>query len=174
MLDPPLNTLQELLRVGRVHRPLHRARVDGVDGAVLGQLAAPGARHGLDGGLGAAVDGLAHEASAGRNGRDVDDAAGAVLWQKRLGGLDQQEGTQDVDAVGLGEVVDFHVGNVVVAGDAGVVDDDVDLEGAVGLGEGGLGGGDDGLGTFEGADVGLHGHGGDGVGLVEAVGEFGS
>ena len=161
--DPALDTLEELGRVGRVHGTLDGARVDCVDGGVLGQLAGPGARHGLDGGLAAAIDRLADEPGRGRDRGDVDDAAGPVRWQVGLGGLDEQDWAENVDAVSLGEVGGGDGGDEGVAGYAGVVDYDVD-----GLEFGGgkevrFGRGDDELGAFWSPDVGLDGKGLDGI-----------
>ncbi|ROV89836.1 hypothetical protein VMCG_09514 [Cytospora schulzeri] len=167
VLDPPLDAPLELVRVGRVHGALDGARVDGVDGGALGQLAGPDAGHGLDGGLGPAVDGLPQEATVGADGGEVDDAPGPVGGQVRLRGLHEEEGPQDVDAVGEVEVGDLEVGQLVVLGDAGVVDQDVDLELVVGRGRGrgevfprGL---DEGPGALRGAQVGLHAEGLDAV-----------
>lgn len=79
---------------------------------------------------------------------------------------------------GAVEVGDLDVGELVVFGDASVVDDDVDLEGCVGRSRGrgggvelGLGGGDEGGGPGGRAEVGLDAEGLDAVGGLEAVGE---
>src|SRR5699024_2643713 len=86
-VDVRLVDAPELLAGLGVHVAPGGARVDGVDGGALGQLAAPGARHGLEGGLAAGVDALALVADGGAHARDVDDAAGAVAREVRRDGL---------------------------------------------------------------------------------------
>jgi hypothetical protein len=76
--------------------------------------------------------------------------------------LDEEQGAEDVDSVGLVELLKGDVAEEGVLGDAGVVDDDVDLELGV-AGEGGLCLADQTGCAFWGADVGLYGEGSDGV-----------
>ena len=154
MLNERLDKPLKLIRVARVHLRQHRAGIDGVNGTVLRKLPRPRASHSLDGGLGTAVDRLADEPASGANGAQVDDAAAAVRREVRLGGLDEEERAEDVDLVGNVKVGDLDVGDLVVVGDAGVVDDDVDLE-LAGGGKGGLGGGDELGGARRGGEVGL-------------------
>ena len=88
-------------------------------------------------------------------------------------GLQEQDGPEDVDGVGAMKVVERDVGEGAVHGDAGVVDQDVDLEfPGFGVREVVLGGAYDVGGAGGGADVGLDGDGCDGVGLREGGGEL--
>lgn len=135
VLDPALDLALELVAVLVVHLAVDGTGVDGVDGGALRELAGPGAGHGLEGGLGAAVDGLLDEARRRRDRRQVDDAAGAVARQERLGGLGQQQRTQHVDLVRRVKVLQRDLGQRVVGRDAGVVDEYVDLEAAALVGE---------------------------------------
>lgn len=61
---------------------------------------------------------------------------------------------------GIVEILGLHVGELVVLGNAGVIDHDVDLEAGVGGGRGGeklvFGGGNKSGGTVSGAEVGLY------------------
>lgn len=68
------------------------------------------------------------ESGGGGYGGEVDDAAGAVVWEIGHDGLGEEEGTKDVDSVLPVEVVgcDFFKGAVV--GDIGIVDEDVDFK----------------------------------------------
>lgn len=176
VLDPALDAALELVRVGGIHGPLDGAGVHGVDGGVLRQLPGPDARHGLDGGLGPAVDGLAQEAAVGADGGEADDAAGAVGGEVGLGGLDEEERAEDVDAVRVLEVLDLDVRELVVLGDARVVDDYVQLEPVVG--RGGRGGEvvprglDEGPGPVGRAQVGLHAQGLDAVCRLELLAQL--
>lgn len=96
-----------------------------------------------------------------------------------MSGLDDEQGAEDVDAVGGFEVFLGDVLEGRVARDAGVVDDDVDLEGFVGRrwGEVVFGNCEEGGYACWGADVALGGHGADVVGggelLCEGGGELG-
>lgn len=90
VLDPALDTGLELIRVGRIHRTLYRTRVDGVDRGPFSEFPRPDARHGLQGRLGAAVDGLAQETTLGRDGGQIDHPARAVGGEIRSGGLDEE------------------------------------------------------------------------------------
>lgn len=176
VLDPALDGPLELVAVGGVHGALDGAGVDGVDGGALGQLAGPHAGHGLDGGLGPAVDGLPQEAAVGADGGEVDDAAGAVRGQVRRRRLHEEERAEDVDPVGGVEVLDRDLGQLAVDGHAGVVDQDVDLEPVVGgrrrRGEVRPGGLDEGRGAVGGSQVGLHAEGLDAVLGLEPFGEL--
>ena len=87
-----------------------------------------------------------------------------------LRGLHEEERAQDVDLVRGVEVRDLDVRELVIVGYTGVVDDDVDLEGAVAL-EGGLDGGDERGGTGGGAEVGLGDTGADAVLRLEILGD---
>ena len=186
IIDPLAHLLQRRTLHERLHLPLklrrrpaihvrrHRPRVHCVDGAPLGQLAAPGARHRLERGLGAAVDGLVAEAQGGGHGGEVDDAAGAVGREVGERGLHEQEGAEDVGSVLGVEGVGGAGFEGQVLADAGVVDDDVDLELAgFGVGEVVFGGGDDVGAAGGGAEGGLHGDGFDGVAFFELFGESG-
>lgn len=99
---------------------------------------------------------------------DVDDAAAAVGGEVGLHGFHEQEGAADVDVVNVCEVVCVALFDGEVAGYAGVVDDDVDLE-FFGFGVREVVGCDvdDVLGAVEGAHVGLDGEGFDAVALLE-------
>lgn len=159
ILDKGLDELLELVRVARVHLGANGAGVDGVDGAVLAELTGPGFCHGLESSLGTAVDALPDETQAGAHAAEVDDAAGAVVGEVGLSSLDEQQRSHDVDVEAGGEILGLDVWDLVVEGDSGVVDEDVDAERAEGLGglrdeAGGAGGG---------AEVGLDGHSLDGV-----------
>lgn len=87
------------------------------------------------------------------------------MGQIRRHGLHEEQRPADVDVEGVVEVVGLDVGELVVLGDARVVDYDVDLEGGVGGGRRGeelvFRGGDEGGGALDGAEVGLHGEGAD-------------
>lgn len=159
VLDPSLDPGLELSRVGRVHGTLHGARVDCVDRRPLAELARPHARHGLQRGFGPTVDGLAYEAALRRDGRQVDHAAGAIRWEVRRHGLHEQQRAEDVDFEGEVEVFGVDFGKLAVLGDTGVVDDDIDSEFGVGTWGRGvevvLGGGDEGGGALDGAQIGL-------------------
>lgn len=159
VLDEGLDELLELFRVARVHLGADGAGVDGVDGAVLAELASPGFCHGLESRLGTAVDALSDETQAGAHTAEVDDAAGAVVGEVGLSSLDEQQGTHDVDIEAGGEVLGLDVGDLVVEGDTSIVDEDVDAERAEGL----RGLRDEAGGAGGGAEVGLDGHGLDGV-----------
>jgi hypothetical protein len=90
------------------------------------------------------------------------------------GGLGEEQGPEDVDAIGVLVGVDGDVLEQLVDGDAGVVDEDVDLEGAgLGVREVVLGRGDE-VGWAGGVtQVGLDDEGGDAVLFLEGFGELG-
>lgn len=94
---------------------------------MLLQLAGPGARHRLEGTLAASVQRQVLEAHLGADTRNVDDAARAVVGEKWLDGLGEENGAQDVDGVDLMEVLDVDglEGHGVEEG--GAVDEDVNL-----------------------------------------------
>lgn len=72
-----------------------------------------------------------------------------------LRGLREKQGSEHVDLVGGVEVVHCHGGEQVVSRHAGIVDDDIDLEGAVGLQQGAVAlyRFDQGLGAFDGSEI---------------------
>lgn len=164
-VDVRLVDLPKRLARLRVHVAPGRARIDGVDGGAAGQLAAPGARHGFERRLAARVHRLALVADGRRHARHVDDAARAVVGQVRRHGLREEERRQDVDVVHALELFGHNgallgVVHELVGGDAGVVDENVNLEGAGGAvrGEESLGGLHNGRGGFGRlAQVGLQG-----------------
>jgi len=123
--------LLELLRSPRIHVRRNGARVDSIDRSALRQLAGPGPRHALQGSLGAAVHALVLEPERGADAADVDDAATAVVRQVGDGGFHEEERAAHVDVVEVREVFAVAVFDCEVTGDAGVVDDDIDLEPAV-------------------------------------------
>lgn len=160
MLNPTLDASLELFAVGSVHGPLNGTRVNGIHRSAFAQLTGPNTRHSLDGGFGAAVDGLAEEAAVGRDGREVNDPAGAVggeVWNRSF---HEQEGAQDIDVIGCVKVLELDIRYLVVPGNAGIVDEDVDLEFGVRAGRRRekvvLCGGDEGRGPVGGTQVGLH------------------
>jgi len=161
MLDKRPDMLNKPIRHIRIHFCQHGPRIDGIDRTPLAQLSRPRPRHGLERRFGPAVDRLADKAGGARDGRDVYDPAGPVRGEVRLRGLDEKQGAQDVDAVRGVKVGHLDLRDGVYDGHAGVVDDDVDLELAVALGESILGGRDESGGTFGGANVGLGHEGAD-------------
>lgn len=85
---------------------------------------------------------MAHETETGGYGGEINDAAGAVVGEIGEGGLHEEDGTEDVDGVLAGEFFGGDGAEGPFFGDAGVVDDDVDLEfAAAGVGEVVFGGG---------------------------------
>lgn len=159
VLNEWLDETLELIRVARVHLRADGTRVDGVDGTVLAELTSPGFCHGLESSLGTAIDTLSDETQTGAHTAKVDDAAGAVVGEVRLSSLNEQQRTPNVDIEADVEVLWLDVGDLVVEGDTGAVDEDVDAERVEDL---------DGLrdelgGARGGAQVGLEGNGLDGV-----------
>ena len=124
---PMAHRLLELLRSTSVHICRDRTGVDSVYSRALGELAGPRARHGFERGFGAAVHALLLEAERGADAADVDDAAAAVLREVWDRGFHEEERAAHVDVVEVREVVAVALFHCEVAGDAGVVDDDVDL-----------------------------------------------
>ena len=153
VLDPPFDVLQKRWRVASIHWPLHRAGVHGIDGAVLCELPRPRPRHGLDGGFASSVNGLPDKPARRRNRGNVDDSSRPVFGKVRLGSLDQKQRTEDIDAVSAFKLVDCNFGEGGVICYACVVDDDVDLEFAVCVGELGLSETDDLFDAFWRADI---------------------
>jgi hypothetical protein len=109
-----------------------------VDGDSPGcKLLGPTSRHGVQGGLGTAIEVGGPEAHADHDGADIDDA-GVGGGQVRLGGLDQQEDAADVDVEDGVKALDRCFSEARVRGDgACIVDDDVDSSAREGR-EGGI------------------------------------
>lgn len=166
---------EDVLAALAEHVGQHGARVDGVDGGVLGELAGPGPGHGLEGALGAAVEGEVRQAALLARAGHVDDAAGAVLGQERLGRADEEDGAQDVGAVRLVEVLGGDALDRARDHLGGAVDEDVDLGLARRLvdGELGLDRLDDAGCALGGADVGAVARGEDVVLRDQLLGERG-
>ena len=89
-LNQRLHLPLKLLARSAIHIRRDRPGIDGIDRGAFRQLARPGPRHGLQRRLRAAVDGLPDGAQRRADGRDVDDAAGAVRGQVRHRGLHEQ------------------------------------------------------------------------------------
>lgn len=139
------------------HVRLDRPGLDTVDRrAIAAQLDGKNPRQGLNRRLAGAVDGQTGKGGARGQGRDVDDAARTS--QVRQHGLRHEERAAHVEVVDGGEVGGGDGAERLDLLDAGVVDEDVDC-GAGRRGEGGDGGGDDGLWGFDEAEVGAHGGG---------------
>jgi len=107
---------------------------------------------------------------------DVDDAAGALAKHRTDGGLGDEEDALEVGGEDVVPVLLAHAHDERVAGDAGVVDDDIEaaeaLEGGLDGGGGALGGGDIGLQDLDAdATAGEFGLGGASGLLITAVGE---
>lgn len=128
-----LNISPEILTRFEVHITNDRTRVHSVDSGAVCQLARPGASHRLQCSLGSTVDRLAHEAKRGRDTRGIDDAAAAVggeVWGDCLG---EEKRGEDVDRVLPVKVLRGDgpargIVQVAVSGDAGIVDQDVNLQ----------------------------------------------
>lgn len=63
------------------------------------QLPRPRSGHGIQSGLGTAVDTLRRETERSRDGGEVDDTTGAIGRKVLLRRADEEERTSDVDAV---------------------------------------------------------------------------
>lgn len=165
--------LLELLRRSRIHVRRHRTRIDSIDSSPLGEFTSPSPSHGLQRSFRAAVDTLPLEAERGADAADVDDAAGAVVREVRARGFHEEERAADIDVVEESEVVAVALFDGEVAGDAGVVDDDVDLQLAgLGVREVVLGHLDEVRGAVLGAHVCLDGQAFDAVGVLQLLGEL--
>ncbi len=119
--------LENFLRHGGNHLGVDVAGRDGVDGDALGgAFEGQGLREAVHAGLGGRVVGLAHLALAAVDRRDVDDAAEAAGAH----GVDDEaahvEDRVEIDVDHFAPLLGRHLVKHCVAGDAGVVDDDVD------------------------------------------------
>ena len=171
---PPTHHLLKGGIIRGIHIRGDGARVDGIHGAPLGKLAAPGARHGFQRRFRAAVDALMREAETRADAREVDDAPAAVVREVRFRRLHEEERAPDVDVVLAREFGGVDGGDAAVLRDPRVVDDDVDLELArLGVGEAVLGHVDDVGRTGLGAHVGLERDGFDGELVLKFGGEVG-
>lgn len=171
--SPVAHLLLELLRSAGVHVRRNGARVHSVHSSTFGELARPRPSHRLQRRLGAAVDALALKAERGTDAADVDNAATAVVRQVRHGSLHEEKRTADVDVVEVGKVRSVALFNCQVAGDACVLDDDVDLHlVALGVREVVLCNVNDVGGTVFGAHVGLDRDAFDAVCVLEPLGQF--
>jgi hypothetical protein len=170
---PMAHLLLELLGRTRIHISRNRSRVNSVNCSTLSQLSSPRTRHALQRSFRAAVNALVLETQRGTDAADIDNTPAAVMRQVGNGGFHEEERAADVDVVELREVLAVAVFDCEVGGDAGVVDDDVDLKLAVfRVREVVLGQFDDVRGAVFGSEVGLHGEALDVVGLLEFVGEL--
>ena len=146
-------------------------RVDS-DGAA-GEFAGEGFCEADESGFGGGVVRLAGLAGFADDGGDVDDAAPAVFDHLGHDGLSHEEGSGEIGREDVVPVFALHAHGEDVAGDSGVVDEDVD---GTEVGEGGFGAVADGLfaGDVEGEGVCASSGGVDGVGdfveLVEIAG----
>lgn len=157
----------------RVHVGGHWTWVDGVDRGTFGQLAGPGSCHGLESGLGAAVDGLRLVSERGRDGGQIHDATGAIVGKVGESSLHEEQGSTNIDVVLSRKLLAVDVFYQVVAGHACVVDDDANLELAgFWVLEVVFGYLDNVLGTILGAHVGLHDDGLDAMFGLEFGGEL--
>ena len=161
------------------HRGLNVARGDGVDGDVAaGEFAGEGLGEADEAGFGGGVVGLAGLASFADDGRDVDDAAPAGFEHGLHAGLGYEEGAGEVGGEDVVPVFALHAEGKGVAGDAGVVDEDID---AAEVGDDGAGAVLDGVfagdiervgaGASAGAAVGI-GCAGEGVDFADDLGEL--
>jgi len=165
--------LLELLRGTGIHIRRNRAWVDSVDSSALRKLAGPGACHRFESSLGAAIDTLALEAERGADAADVDDTAAAVVGEVGDGGFHEEKRAAHIDVVEVREVVAITFFHCKVAGDACVVDDNVNLKFAcLWVREVVFGQFDNVRGAVFGSHVGLHGEAFDAVRLLELLGEL--
>ena len=113
-------------KTGR-HVRVDEARSDAVDrDAARADLAGEGLGHAHEARLGGGIVDLAGVAHGAHDGRDGDDAAGALLHHRAHAGAGKTEGGGEV---GLDDVVPgvvLHAHHERVAGDASVVDENVD------------------------------------------------
>src|SRR5579863_2338724 len=145
------------------HGGFNKAGSDGVDGdAAGGDFAGERSSEADESGLAGGVVGLAGLAGAADDGGDVDDAAPAVFDHGTEQGLGEQEYASEVGREDVVPVGALHADGEIVAGDAGVVDEDFDFGEAV---EDGFGSGLDGVFAGE-----IEGEGG---GLTADRGDFG-
>jgi hypothetical protein len=125
--DAADDLLQHLWRHRANHLGVHVAGRDGVDRDALGRaLLGQGLGEAVDAGLGGGVVDLAVLAGLAVDGADVDDAPEAALAHASMHRVSTVEAGAEV---GVDDLVPLLVGHLVhgaVAGDAGVVDQDVD------------------------------------------------
>ncbi len=101
---------------------------DGVDGDVAGgELARHGERKADKSSLGRGIVCLSRRAHLANDGSDVDDASPALLHHAADDGLGQQKGCAQVGGQDVIPVGTLHSQQQGVAGDPGVVDQDVDF-----------------------------------------------
>jgi hypothetical protein len=133
------------------------------------ELAGEGFGEADEAGFGGGVVGLTGLTGLAYDGGDVDDASPAVFDHLRHDGLSHEKGSSEIGGEDVIPVFALHAHGEDVAGDSGVVDEDVDGSEVC---EGGFGAVADGLfaGDVEGESVGASSGGVDGVGdLVELV-----
>ncbi len=134
-----------------------------------GELAGEGFGEADETGFGGGVVGLAGLSGFAYYGGDIDDAAPPVFDHLRHDGLSHEEGSGEVGGEDVVPVFALHAHGEDVAGDSGVVDEDVD---GTEVGEGGFGAVADGFfaGDVEGEGVSGSAGGVDGVGdFVELI-----
>ena len=124
------NALRDLGEVRIVelvgHVRLDESRADGVDDDAAGsELLGVRHGHGDDTSLGGGVVGLAGVSDLSDDRRDVDDAAGALLGGELEEGLGAVEDTAEVGVDDGLPRLGLHAHDETVAGDPGVVDEDV-------------------------------------------------
>jgi len=134
--DEIRHSLLELGRRASVHVRRDGAWIDGIHGGPFTEFACPSASHGFERSFSAAVDGLCNESETAANARNVDDPSRPVFRQIWHGGLYEKQRSTHVDVVLKGKVFCITILDDPIHADAGVVDDDVDLElAALRLGE---------------------------------------
>lgn len=115
--------------VGKLPRHVggDEARRDGISrDAAAGELAGEGHGEAMEPGLGGGVVGLARVTLHARDGRDADDAAPALLGHRPDEALRPIEGRGKVGGDDVVPILLGHRHDEFVAGDAGVVDEDLD------------------------------------------------
>lgn len=125
-----------IFRGRQVHVRHDWARVDGVDRCALGKLSAPNTGEGLEGGLGPRVETRARQSDLRVDTGHHDDAPRPVGGQVGLARRGEDRGPQDVHGV---DVLELRLDDGLQGPQVehrGIVDEDVDLEGArVGAGK---------------------------------------
>ena len=125
------NALRDLLEVfgGKLvgHVRLNESRADGVDGdSSGGEFLGVGHTHGDDTSLGGSVVGLSGISDLSHHGRDVDNPSGSLLHGELEEGLRAVEDSAEVGIDDGLPCVGFHSHDKAIAGDSGVVDQDID------------------------------------------------
>lgn len=110
------------------HVRLDRAGINRIHGPTRGKFSRPSPGHGIQRRFGPSIHRLADKALGGRYRGDVDDPRAPVVGKMFQRSLHQQDRTEDVDSVHPFKLLDGDLFEMCVDGNAGVVDDDVDLE----------------------------------------------